>query len=194
MMRTVMVQIKPNNLQYVFPDEYCWEPRRAQHRQLPHPQHHDRAFQSPEERTHNETEALHIVFTGIQKANRRSDVKAEELMKLAVSMVHKYGLSGLHARACIYSCWKKIPRRFSYPDREHWFLGYEVLDAVLKETHNEAYYSCISQVNQQALRKTVQAWLAWFRSLKDWKKHPDKYKHGSPARLYPGTGNDSLFH
>ena len=177
MMRTVMVQIKPNN-----PAVPYFRMNTAGSRAVRNTANFlirntmTGLSKSPEERTHNETEALHIVFTGIQKANRRSDVKAEELMKLAVSMVHKYGLSGLHARACIYSCWKKIPRRFSYPDREHWFLGYEVLDAVLKETHNEAYYSCISQVNQQALRKTVQAWLAWFRSLKDWKKHPDKYK------------------
>ena len=100
MMRTVMVQIKPNN-----PAVPYFRMNTAGSRAVRNTANFlirntmTGLSKSPEERTHNETEALHIVFTGIQKANRRSDVKAEELMKLAVSMVHKYGLSGLHDAA-----------------------------------------------------------------------------------------------
>ena len=177
MLRTVTVQIKPNNpvVPYIRMNTAGSRAVRNTANFLIR-NTMTGLSKSPEKRTHNETEALHTVFTGIQKANRRSDEKAEELMTLAVSRVHEFSLSGLRAHACVHSYWEDIPVRFNYPDRDHWFLGYEVLDAILKETHNEAYYSCVSQVNQQAIRKTVKAWQSWFKSLKDWKKHPGKYK------------------
>ena len=64
---------------------------------------------------------------------------------------------------------------FQIPDEEHRFLSYEQIDAVLKCSEDPAYYSCTSQVNQQAIRKTCQSWKAYFQSLKAWKKDPASF-------------------
>ena len=45
----------------------------------------------------------------------------------------------------------------------------------------------VSQVNQNALRKTDKSWIAYFKSLADYRKHPEKYL-GKPKR--PGYIHD----
>ncbi|PWM31540.1 MAG: hypothetical protein DBX58_06350 [Clostridiales bacterium] len=131
---------------------------------------------SPEERTHMETEVLHTVFTGIQKANAYKDIQEGKAISAAFQKVKSGELAGLKAHAYLKSKLDSCGKRFSYPTMDHWFLSYEVLDAVLKHTGNTAYYSCTSQVNQQAIRKTVASWKAYFKALKDWKKNPGKYQ------------------
>lgn len=104
---------------------------------------------SPEERTHTETEVLHEVFTGIQKANTLAVERYRENLR-------KLRLAGGMKSAVVCSCLKL--KQFSYPTRTNWFLSYEVLDAVFKVTGHPVYCRMDSQVNQNAIRKTVKAW------------------------------------
>ena len=127
-------------------------------------------LKSPEERTHNETEVLHFVFTGIQKANLKKDAsfsrKLEELMS--------EGISGMKLHTAVYALFKKH-RNFEYPTREKRFLSYYVLDAVFRETHNGAYTSMPSQVNQNAVKAVVESWKSYFKSLKAYRKNPSGF-------------------
>ena len=126
-------------------------------------------MKSPEERTHNETEVLHYVFTGIRKYN------AHKLVLLAGD-VWKARLTGGLAG---HTAMRKALRRAEpapFPSRENRMLTYELLDAVFKFTENPVYYSLPSQVNQNAMRKTFKSWKGYIAALKDWKKHPGKYK------------------
>lgn len=117
---------------------------------------------SPELRTPNETEVLHNVFAGIQKANKARDTKYQKDLGK-----YKKGLSKKPP---------KKPKHFPYPTAKKWFLSYNVLDAIFKYTRNEVYYSMNSQLNQNAIRKIVAAWKGYFKILKDYQKNPSKYK------------------
>lgn len=122
---------------------------------------------SPEERTSHETEVLHYVFTGIQKANAHSyEVyckKQEEYKKIG-------GMAGAVAMSKLK--YKVVP----YPTREEWFLSYTVLDAIFKYTDHPTYRRMNSQVNQNAIKKTVKSWKFYFQLRKDYAIHPEKYK------------------
>lgn len=80
---------------------------------------------SPEERTHAETEVLHDVFTGIQKAKLHAE---ERYLKKMDSLRNAGGMKSAVA------CSKMKRTVFSYPTREKWFLSYGTLDAIFKET------------------------------------------------------------
>ena len=131
---------------------------------------------SPEDRTHNETEALHTVFTGIQKANAAKKGRREGAARKGVLEVIRLKKKGLQAHACIHKAMEKAEVPIPYPDLHHWFLGFETLDAILKYTKDPAYYSCTSQVNQQAIRKTVASWTSYFKALREWRKSRGKFK------------------
>ena len=122
---------------------------------------------SPEERTSHETEVLHYVFTGIQKANAHSyEVyckKQEEYKKIG-------GMAGAVAMSKLK--YKVVP----YPTRDEWFLSYTVLDAIFKYTDHPTYRRMNSQVNQNAIKKTVKSWKSYFQLRKDYIIHPEKYK------------------
>lgn len=122
---------------------------------------------SPEERTSHETEVLHYVFTGIQKANAHSyEVyckKQEEYKKIG-------GMTGAVAMSKLK--YKVVP----YPTRDEWFLSYTVLDAIFKYTDHPTYRRMNSQVNQNAIKKTVKSWKSYFQLRKDYVIHPEKYK------------------
>lgn len=122
---------------------------------------------SPEERTALETEVLHYVFTGIQKANADARARYEKKRKEYLDMKSEEGDS----RAAKLKC-----TVFHYPTREKWFLSYNTLDAIFKATENPTYCRMNSQVNQNAIRKVVANWKGYFESLKEYKKHPEKQK------------------
>ena len=122
---------------------------------------------SPEERTHTETEVLHEVFTGIQKANTLAVERYRKNLR-------KLRLAGGMKSAVVCSCLKL--KQFSYPTRTNWFLSYEVLDAVFKVTGHPVYCQMDSQVNQNAIRKTVKAWKSYFKAVRDYAAHPEKYQ------------------
>ncbi|MDO4647034.1 MAG: transposase [Eubacteriales bacterium] len=121
---------------------------------------------SPEERTHNETEALHHVFTGLALSNRK---KAEHLSN---GLREACG-SGLAGEAKVRKLLSS--KFFSYPTAEKPFLSYEMLDAILKCTGNPCYFACSTQVSQHAIRKTVNSWKAYSAALKEWRKTPGKF-------------------
>lgn len=124
---------------------------------------------SPEERTHLETEALHDVFTAIQKAN------AESLERYDKKMA-KYRMDGgMKHAVCAWKLTKKPERQFSYPTYHNWFLSYETLDAIFKYTNNPVYKRMNSQVNQKAIRRVTDAWKGYFESIKDYRRNPWKY-------------------
>ena len=126
-------------------------------------------MKSPEERTDNENEVLHNVITGIKMYN-------EHKLLLFKKDIRKARLTGgLEGHTAVRKALKRSePVR--YPSRENRMLTYEVLDAVFKFTKNPVYYSLPAQVNQNAMRKTFKAWKGYISALKDWKKHPGKYK------------------
>ena len=122
---------------------------------------------SPEERTSHETEVLHYVFTGIQKANAHA---YEVYCKKREDCKKTGGMAGA-VRASRLKC-----KVFPYPTRDEWFLSYTVLDAIFKYTDHPTYRRMNSQVNQNAIKKTVKSWKSYFQLRKDYVIHPEKYK------------------
>ena len=126
-------------------------------------------LKSPEERTHNEVKVLHDVFTGIQKANIKRAEKRRAGMKDILSepcTVKRY---------CMLKKLIKDTAPYEYPTMHKWFLSYEVLDAVFKNTKNPVYYGMPSQLNQNCIKKVAKEWESYFKSLKAYAKNPSSF-------------------
>ena len=176
-MRTVLVDIKPNHPAAPYLGENTAESRAVRNTANFLIRNAMTGLRKPpEERTHTETEALHTVFTGIQKANAHKEAMDEKAVFSAFRKIKSGELTGLKAHAFLKSKLEACGKRFRYPTAQNWFLNYETLDAILKHTGNAAYYSCTSQVNQQAIRKTAASWKSYFQALKDWNRNPGKYQ------------------
>ncbi|WP_195251736.1 RNA-guided endonuclease InsQ/TnpB family protein [Coprococcus comes] len=121
---------------------------------------------SPEERTPLETEVLHDVFTGIQKANREAE---ERFLSKCDSLRKIGGMKSAVRRS------RLVQTVFSYPTKDKWFLNYETLDAIFKGTDHPVYRRMNSQVNQNAIRKTVKSWVGYFESMKEYAVCPEKF-------------------
>ena len=119
---------------------------------------------SPEERTHSEIEVLHYVFTGIQRHNNKC------MAKIVIYNLKEIG--GMIAAAKMHDILSKI---IAFPTKQEWFLSYYTLDAIFKINKNPVYVRMNSQVNQNAIRKAVKAWKGYFKTVKDYGKHPEKY-------------------
>jgi putative transposase len=65
-------------------------------------------------------------------------------------------------------------KMLSYFDATHKYLGYDFLEFVVSDTND--YKVLMAQVAQQTLRLLDKNWISFFESIKDWNKHPDKYK------------------
>ena len=125
-------------------------------------------MKSPEERTNNETEVLHDVFTGIQKYNEHKKVLLERDLRKAKredGSMDPEAVRKALARA------EPVP----YPSEKNRMLTYKVLDAVFRFTGNPDYRRLPAQVNQNAMKKTFQSWKGYFAALRDWKENPGKY-------------------
>lgn len=70
----------------------------------------------------------------------------------------------------------KEPVVYSLITEDKSFLGYNLLEGVLKLTDNKDYKSLPGQVNQQVLKLLMRDWKSFFNSLKDYNKAPEKYK------------------
>ena len=140
---------------------------------------------SPEESTHLETEVLHYVFTGIQKAN---EVIGQKNMKKKFAELNLSKVGGMNSAVIAFSIVSQEP--FQYPTEEKWFLSYGTLDAIFKFTDNPVYRRMNSQVNQNAIRKAVAAWQGYFESLKAYKKNPAGFT-GKPK--IPGYKQDEEY-
>ena len=124
---------------------------------------------SPEERTHNETEVLHFVFTGIQKYNaRKEELYVRDMWKARLT-------GGLRGHTAAMRAVRRA-KSAAYPSRENRMLSYEILDTVFKFTDNQDYRRLPAQVNQAAMKKTFRDWKGYFAALADWKRDPGKYK------------------
>ena len=121
---------------------------------------------SPEERTSLETEVLHDVFTGIQKANKEAE---ERFLSKWEPLFKTGGMKSAVQRS------KLVQTIFPYPTKDKWFLNYETLDAVFKKTNHPVYRRMNSQVNQNAIRKTVKSWMGYFKSIKEYATCPGKF-------------------
>ena len=70
-----------------------------------------------------------------------------------------------------------------YYNQESKFLSYFDLDKLLKNLNELNYYKqiCKAQVAQQCLRQLSTNYTSYFKALKDYKKHPNKY-NGMPKK------------
>lgn len=55
------------------------------------------------------------------------------------------------------------------------YIGYQGINKILKEEENKHYCGLPRQSSQQTLRTLDKNWKSFFRSIKDWKVHPEKY-------------------
>lgn len=119
---------------------------------------------SPEERTHSEIEVLHYVFTGIQSHNNKY------MSKIVIYNLKEIG--GMIAAVKMHDILNKL---IAFPTKQEWFLSYYALDAIFKINKNPVYTRMNSQVNQNAIRRAVKAWKGYFKAVKDYGRHPEKY-------------------
>lgn len=130
---------------------------------------------SPENRTANETEVLHDVFTGIQKANITKELNFRKRLKRS---------SGCHWKMA--SLFKKSAP-LQYPSSDSPYLDYSRLDVVFRENDDPVYYSLPAQANQQVLKKACLAWKSYFKAVGAYHKNPSAFT-GFPKR--PGYNRD----
>ena len=65
---------------------------------------------------------------------------------------------------------------FEMPTKEKAFVDYNFLDCLFKTIKQKDYYLLPGQVNQKVVKNVIQNWKSFFKSLKEYKKHPEKYK------------------
>ncbi|QST02066.1 IS200/IS605 family element transposase accessory protein TnpB (plasmid) [Pontibacillus sp. ALD_SL1] len=68
---------------------------------------------------------------------------------------------------------------FQLPTKEKPFLSYGFLDALFKRTGQADYRSLPTQSSQWIMKSAFEDWKNFFKSLRDYKKHPHKY-NGRP--------------
>lgn len=129
---------------------------------------------TPDERTDNEKEVLRDVFDGISKANVQKEKNFDKKCRKLFTFVQTGG-SPMHIYGELAKSIKNA-KPFPYPTEEKWFLSYNVLDAIFKMTDNPVYRSMPSQLNQNAIRKTVASWQSYFKQKTDCATNPTKYK------------------
>lgn len=78
---------------------------------------------------------------------------------------------------------------FEMPTKEKSFVDYNFLDCLFKAIKQKDYYSLPGQVNQQVVKNVNQNWKSFFKSLKEYKKHPEKYKARPNIPGYLPKGN-----
>ncbi|CAM4169261.1 putative transposase IS891/IS1136/IS1341 domain-containing protein [Paenibacillus alkaliterrae] len=68
---------------------------------------------------------------------------------------------------------------FKLPSKEKSFVSYNFLDALFKVMDQIDYRALPAQSSQGIMKIAFQNWLSFFASMKDYRKHPGKYK-GKP--------------
>jgi putative transposase len=84
---------------------------------------------------------------------------------------------------------------FSKPSKEKPYVSYEFLDCLFKIIKQKDYLSLPGQVNQQVMKICFQDWKSFFKSLKDFKNHPEKYKArpNIPGYQTKGSFKEAVF-
>lgn len=86
-----------------------------------------------------------------------------------------------------------VSGRFTPVGKDQNYVSYELLDHVFKTTKNVDYYVLPSHTNQHIMLEVFEAWKAFFRSTKDFSKHPEKYKgRPRPPRYATKGGSKTI--
>ena len=128
-------------------------------------------------RTENEVHVISMVRDGIDRYNAHLHVRTGK----KISRIGRLQLPAMCKAVMVRAVYEKDKAEFVYPDKDHWMLSYEVLDAVLRETKNADYYAMPSQANQQVLRKVIKSWKGYFESLRSYKRNPSGFT-GEPKQ------------
>jgi putative transposase len=68
---------------------------------------------------------------------------------------------------------------FSLPSKDNPYVDYHFLDSLFKAMKQADYRSLPTQSSQWVMKNVFQNWTSFFASIKDYRKHPEKYK-GTP--------------
>ena len=76
------------------------------------------------------------------------------------------------------------------------FLGFYQIDKIMKKTCNLDgeinYYNLKAQTAQQVLKLLEKNWKSYFKSIKDWKKNPSKYKGMPKPPKFKKSGEQNI--
>ena len=132
----------------------------------------------PAKRSANESEVIRITEGSIRKYNRNKRLAFQKKIVSAGKSLFKGKISALAAASRVTGSLSKL-RDMSCPDKDHWMLSYEQLNAVLYWSGNRDYFAMPSQVNQQVLRKVIKSWKGYFESVRSYAENPDTFT-GAP--------------
>lgn len=129
--------------------------------------------------TPNETEAIDLVNKAIPKLNQLTkEYYAKRIAKEALKEKPNK---------------VKEPAEYQLIAEGNSFLGYNLLEGILKVINNADYNSLPGQVNQQVLKLLMRDWRSFFESLKDYKINPEKYKgRPKPPRYAKKNGRKMI--
>ena len=134
---------------------------------------------NPKERNDHENEVFSIVEENIKYFNS-TRMKTIEKKLFDILNTEQNESKRQEAKNKLKEEFKKLHRKDNMPTKENWFLGYNLLEGILKFSKNKDYEALPAQVNQAVLKILIQNWKSYFASLKDFKKNSSKYL-GKPA-------------
>ena len=70
---------------------------------------------------------------------------------------------------------KKGYKKIKLPDSKNWYIGYEIMDTLLKVTEDYDYRNLPVHSAQKVLKQLNDNWKAYFAEIKDFKINPNKY-------------------
>ena len=125
-------------------------------------------------RTSNEKDVIRIVSEAIPPVNEA--LKAKHGQKVKKIMADKsLSVDERKEKAAKVKC-----AQFSIPTEEKWFAGYNLLDAIFKQTDNPDYRAHHSHLIQNAISDCTEAWTSFFEQPSDGnglgKKHLPGYR------------------
>lgn len=123
------------------------------------------------QRTPNEKEVLELVALALPNYER---TRLKTLAK-KITKIKKDDSLSLMAKQEAINKLKANYKPATMPTDDKWFLSYNMLDAVFKAHNNPDYIALPSHVNQQIMKDCYEAWKGYFKSVKDYTIHPDKY-------------------
>ena len=137
------------------------------------------AFSKEEDKRYGkEDEAVAYVTEGINRHNEKMLTRFGLTVR-CMGLALKNG--AMPARKAYSFIHKVMPHCLPLPSKEKHMLSYAQLNAVFLEMEHPVYKRMPSQVNQNAIRKAVDAWGSFFKALKAYKKDPSSYT-GRPNR------------
>ncbi len=72
----------------------------------------------------------------------------------------------------LYNCANYVQRQYFFETKEY----YNSIDIYHQTKNLEAYRYLPTKVSKQIVRRVSEAWKGWLAALKDWSKHPEKYR------------------